>query len=110
MVPLMRLTLGGSIAMLSLIQNVYPADFTPAPQHFRQEVARRFSQADGLPAGAVQLIDCAPDNITRVFASGAWYQFRDDHWEVVMRPGTEQQFAFVGPKGERLEVPLPWGD
>ena len=36
------------------------AEFTPAPQEFLQEVAVRFGEADGLPAGPIRVLDRAP--------------------------------------------------
>src|SRR5438132_735352 len=104
----MRFVLCAGIALGLLIRNGPAAEFTPAPHHFRQEIARRFAQADGLPPGAVQLIECAPDGSTRAFASGDWYQFRDGHWESGLRSQSEQGFAFPDSKGERIEVPIPW--
>src|SRR5262249_46466972 len=78
--------------------------------HFRQEVAHRFTGADGLPTSAVQLIECAPDGVTRAFISGDCYQFRDGHWEVALRSPSEQNFVFPNSKGDRIEVPVPWRD
>lgn len=48
------------------------ADFTPAPQKFRQETARRLTLTNGLPAIEIQLLDLAADGRLRVFAGGRW--------------------------------------
>jgi hypothetical protein len=52
------------------------ADFQPAPQQFRQEIAQFFTAADGAPTGAVQLIECAAGGLARAFADGRWHEFR----------------------------------
>src|SRR5258706_7236294 len=52
------------------------ADFKPAPQQFRQEVARAFTAKDGLPTEKIQLIECGGDGVCRVFAAGRWYELR----------------------------------
>src|SRR5207244_2348052 len=69
-----------------------------------------FSQTDGLPAGAVQLIDCTPDGRARAFVSGAWYQLHGGRWEMELRPRAEQEFVFVDSKGDPIEAPIPWGE
>ena len=106
----MRFLFPASVIFGLLLNNAPAIDFTPAPQHFRQEVAKNFNQADGLPPGPVQLIDCVPNSRVRAFASGAWYQLHERRWEIELRPRSEEEFAFADSKGERVEVPIPSRD
>jgi hypothetical protein len=88
------------------------ADFTPGPQHFLQEIVRRFADSSGLPSGAVQLIESAPDGVIRAFAGGKWYEFREDRWRenATLTPRAEGQFVFADAKGQPVTVAVPWGD
>src|SRR5215471_10862857 len=106
----MRFLFLASITFGLLLNNASAIDFTPASQQFRQEIAKNFTQADGLPPGPVQLIDCAPDGIVRAFASGAWYQLQNGHWEIAMKPRSEKEFVFADSKGDRVDVPIPSRD
>ena len=74
----------GTLAWLAATVS-YPADFTPAPQRFRQEVPTRFTQAHGLPEAAAQLIDLAVDGTPRAFAGGKWWELRDGRWQPAPR-------------------------
>jgi hypothetical protein len=75
----MRSTLPAIVAACAGF-NLVAADFTPAPQHFRQEVAQKFADKEGLPSGAVQLIEKSPDGIVRAFAAGRWHEMRAERW------------------------------
>ncbi len=107
--PSMRFTLATSLAVV-LLGPISAATFAPGAQRFRQEIARHFTERDGLPAGAVQLIESAPDGTVRAFADGRWYEFGDGRWQInaALTPRTEQEFSFADAKGQRLEVRLPW--
>jgi hypothetical protein len=86
------------------------ADFTPAPQKFRQEVARAFTDKDGLTSLKIQLIESAPGGVPRAFAGGKWHELRDGRWQVIealSAPG-ESVFVFADTKGQPLQVPVPW--
>src|SRR5437879_1860643 len=100
--------LSSILLALSLLAGV-AADFKPAPQHFRQEIARAFTSKDGLPNEKAQLIDCA-DGFCRVFVAGHWHELRQDRWEenAKLAPGGEQEFAFADAKGQPVVVPVPW--
>ena len=52
------------------------AEFEPAPQHFRQEIAHHFTANEDAPAGPVALLDCSGNGATRVFAAGQWYELQ----------------------------------
>jgi hypothetical protein len=94
------------------IHTATAAEFTPARQEFRQEIARKFTAQDGLPEGEVQLIDCEMGRPTHVFAQGQWYELRGGKWHLVeeMQPPVKDAFVFLDAKGERIQVPVPWRD
>ena len=83
---------------------------TPAAQRFQQEVARRFTGAEGAPTGPVQLIERTPGGTPRVFAGGKWLEFHQDRWRVLpgLAPGSDDTFAFPDRAGQRLEAAIPW--
>jgi hypothetical protein len=82
----------------------------PAPQAFRQELARHFTAADGAPTGAIQLIECAPGGTTRAFSGGQWYELRDDKWVVneALRQKEDAKFVFADAAARPMEAPVPW--
>lgn len=86
------------------------ADVTPAPQRFRQEIARSFTAKDGLPAGKVQLIECTSEGMGRAFAAGQWYEFREGRWQPVpgLRARNDNEFIFADAKGQQVGVAAPW--
>jgi hypothetical protein len=88
------------------------ADFVPAPQNFRQEIARAFTEKDGLSSAKVQLIDAAPDGIPRAFAAGNWHELRDGRWQVNTALSSPGNDVFVCPDadGHPLPVPVAWRD
>ena len=88
------------------------AEVAPAPQKFRQEIARAFSEADGLPRGRVQLIEVAAGGNARAFAGGRWHEFQDGRWQPIesLAPNGDEQFAFADARGQRAEVRVPWRD
>ncbi len=86
------------------------AEFTPAPQEFLQEVAVRFGEADGLPAGPIQLLDRAPGGQVLAFAAGKWFEFRAGHWQAndALAPKDAGSFTCCAGEGRILTAPLPW--
>src|SRR5664279_6517632 len=101
--------LGGAAFSLTLCASP-AADFTPAAQQFRQEVAQHFTERDGAPTGRVQLVECTPSGTNRVVAAGQWYEFQDGRWQVnpVLKPESGAQFIFAESKGRPAGAPVPW--
>jgi len=101
--------LSGAVFGLTLCASL-AAEFTPATQQFQQEVAQHFSERDGAPTGPVQLVECAADGVTRVFASGQWYEFRSGRWSLnaALKPQHDRQFVFASQQGQPLEAAIPW--
>jgi hypothetical protein len=101
--------LAGTILCLTLCASI-AAEFTPSPQKFQQEVALHFTERDGVPKGAVQLVECAPDGAVRIFVAGQWYELHDGRW--VLNASLEcreaSQFVFAGQQGEPLKANTPW--
>lgn len=108
----MRFTLFFTLFAGTILSANAALDFTPAPQQFRQEVAHRFREADGLPNGAVQLIDVAPDGVVRAFALGRWHEFREGRWPEVaaLAARNESEFIFPDASGQPVTVALRWSD
>jgi len=85
-------------------------DFQPAPQRFEQEIAERY--AEGIPAGAAQLVELAPDGQPRVFAGGQWYRLKGRQWEPIpdLKSGSPDEFVVPDVRGTPARVALPWAD
>jgi hypothetical protein len=85
------------------------ADFTPAPQRFRQEVTQRFTTTNGLPTADIQLLDLAADGRHRVFAGGRWSELRDGTWNPIdaLTPKSEREFTLLDARGKPVTVQLP---
>src|SRR5437660_7301963 len=81
------------------------ADFTPAPQKFRQEIARAVGEADGLPGERIQLLELSADGGPQAFAGGRWYQFKEGRWQSnnSLTPSSAEQFAFTDAQGRRVD-------
>ncbi|MSU59687.1 MAG: hypothetical protein EXS35_16230 [Pedosphaera sp.] len=81
------------------------ADFQPAAQQFRQEVAHLYP----LPK-PVQLVECAPGGLNRAFVAGEWLEWRDDQWRVnaVLNQRQADHFVFASLAGAPVEAPMPW--
>src|SRR5262245_12462496 len=96
---------------ITVICSITARDFTLAPQRFRQQTPRHFTTNDGLPRGAVQLIDVSPDGVVRPFAAGQWYQLSQEIWQPnsALTPGPNE-FVFSDATGQPMRVPLPWRD
>ena len=86
------------------------AEFEPAPQHFRQEIAHHYAANEDAPAGPVTLLDCSGNGATRVFAAGEWYELKDGRWHVnpALNPGSDSQFTFAGSKALPAQAAIAW--
>jgi hypothetical protein len=93
-----------------LLSGACAADFTPAPQQFRQETARHFALSEVPGSNRVQLIECPPGGPPRAFASGQWYEYKEERWipNAALKPGAEDRFVFASREGRPLEAPAPW--
>jgi hypothetical protein len=82
----------------------------PASQHFRQEIAHRFTQKDGLPAGPAQLVECSQGGRVLVFLGGRWYAFGKGRWEVQadLSPANEKEFTLQNAAKGPKHVSVPW--
>lgn len=79
-----RTTLCLGTALISAA-TVRAADFTPAPQAFRQEISRAWPLPVASPNGFT-VFDVAPDGIVRVTDGQQWFALRADQLEAVPRP------------------------
>src|SRR5437870_2625251 len=70
-----------ALALVSHLRAAAAADFTPAPQKFRQEISRAFGEAEGLPRERIQLLEILADGNAQAFAGGHWFQFKDGRWQ-----------------------------
>lgn len=91
---------------------VRAATLNPAPQQFRQEVAAHYTQKDGLPNGAIQLLQPRPDGSIRVFAAGQWFEKHERQWQAnaEISPRVPGEFVFSGATGKPSRVAVPWSD
>jgi len=96
-----------SVGLAGMLGNA--AEFTAAPQRFRQEIAV-FAEEIDLARRGVQLVECRTNGLVRAFTAGHWYELRDGHWQVdnSLSPPDENQFAFSDPSGKRVEISVPW--
>ncbi len=102
------LVLGGLLLLrLALGQ---AGDLTSAPQRFQQEVARRFTQVQGLPDANVQWVDLSAEGAPWVFAGGKWCELREGRWQVApsLVSRSEAEFVFPDNAGKPVIVALPW--
>ena len=81
------------------------ADFQPAAQQFRQEVAHRYA----LPKPA-QLVECASGGANRAFVAGEWLELRGDQWLVnaALNQRQADRFVFASLASVPIEAPVPW--
>src|SRR5215831_10134511 len=100
------------VAILLILAGHYVQgkDFTPAPQRFRQEIATRWGEREGLPTQPVQLLDIAPGGEVRAFSAGRWYELHETRWttNTQLTASSESTFVFADAAGQRLEVAVPW--
>ena len=84
----------------------------PAPQAFEQEVAAQFHAADGLPDGAIQLIDVEWGGAVRAFGGGRWSEWRVNAWQPLpeWNSSTADSFTLAGPGGDPVLISVPWAE
>ncbi len=82
------------------------ADFLPAKQHFRQEMAHHFK----VPGVNLQLLDITAEGIIHCFAGGRWYVLEENTFVVdeKLTPSADGEFIFSGATGEPTKVPVRW--
>src|SRR5690349_6416592 len=98
------------LALVLTVHSGTAAEFTPAPQKFRQGIARSFGEADGLPRERIQLLEISLDGKPQVFAGGRWFKLQDSRWQAIdsLTPSSVEQFAFPDAQVRRVEVGVPW--
>lgn len=86
------------------------ADVVPAPQRFKQEIARSYTAAHGLPQEPVQLVHIGSAGRVMVFCDGRWFALDGETWHEIkeLKPASESEFVFPGTNGAPVKVPLPW--
>jgi len=92
-----------------LLATCVAAEITPGAQQFRQEIPSRFSEKDGLPAGAIQLIECSKSGQPWAYSAGNWHKFLQGRWQLepAYSATNSARFVFPGETGT-LIAPLPW--
>jgi len=86
------------------------ADVVPAPQKFKQEIAKSYTSAHGLPQKPVQFVHVGSAGRVLAFCDGRWLALGGETWQEVkeLTPQTESEFVFPGANGAPVKVPLPW--
>lgn len=109
-IPSMEIEFLVGAALGLAFQASLAAEFEPAPQHFRQEIAHHYAANEDAPAGPVTLLDCSGNGATRVFAAGEWYELKDGRWHVnpALNPGSDSQFTFAGSKALPAQAAIAW--
>ena len=107
----MKIALFTGATVCMALQLFAADDFSAAPQLFRQETAERYTQLHGLPAAPIQLIYESRDQRIRAFATGRWYELREQQWHenLALRP-TTREFIIPDANGTAIKVPVPWKD
>lgn len=84
--------------------------FVPAPQQFRQEIARSFNGVPSAPDGEIQLLFPSADGAVRAFHNGIWSEYRDDKWTPLrtLNPKSAEEFVLPDDTGKPVTVRLPW--
>src|SRR5260221_12987770 len=98
-----------ALLFLTMGQFAMSAEFTPAPQKFRQEGAI-FAEGEELARQPVQLIESSGGGVVRAFSAGRWHELHDGYWRIneSLSPRNDSQFAFANSAGQREEAPVPW--
>lgn len=102
-------TVFAAIPLFGALFTMNGAEFSVAPQQFKQEISERFTEKDGLPNGPIQLLDLDDSGVMRVFAGGRWYESLDGAWREneTLRPAASE-FAFANRNGQTTKVAVPW--
>ena len=88
---------------------VHAAVPRPIPNRFQQEIAGRYTVADGLPGNDIQLIDLDPNRPPRVYAAGKWAELRENQWQLLpeFNSPTAEQFTLADQHGSPVTVAVP---
>lgn len=96
------------MTLLALATAGLAAEFKPAPQEFRQEIAHRWPLPATAPGGFT-VADVAPDGSVRLADGKQWYVLRNDRLEVVPSPtsaGKDSSEILIGNTSRTVPVPL----
>ncbi|MFO1497443.1 MAG: hypothetical protein U1G07_03430 [Verrucomicrobiota bacterium] len=95
---------------VGVLPAVCAAGFTPAAQTFEQEISRSFTEREGLPGGAIQLIDIGPGGVVRAFAEGRWFRHNSGRWSVdsSLPESAADQFILPEEASRATRVAVPW--
>lgn len=105
----LRDLIGVGVWLVLALPLVAAPAIVPAPQAFLQEVALRFTAADGAPTGAVQLIECPAPGQPRALSAGQWYEWRGGKWTVnaALRQTDDTHFVLADNSNQPVQVSLP---
>jgi hypothetical protein len=104
-----RIAEASKIVVLSILHlGIIAADWVPAPQSFRQEIARHRELTNGFSQATAQWIEALPNQPVRVLIDGHWSEWRDSQWQpsAVLKSQASSSFTFAGGRGEPVTVPL----
>ena len=105
----MRLTFLASASHVIVLKALCAANFSIAPQQFLQEVPRHFTEEEGIPEAAIQLVDESATGVIRAFTGGRWFEFREGLWhENADLRARSTEFVFPDKHGSPVKVSLPW--
>ncbi len=98
-----------NFSILLLASPTLAADFKPAPQEFRQEVARHWPLPADVAAGGFTLVDTSPDGNARVSDGQRWYAVRGEKLESLPQPPGAKNgegWIWLGKSSRALPMPL----
>ena len=100
------------LCFLSLVLGLFAVSAavpTPIANRFQQEIAGRYTVADGLPGNDIQLIDLVPGQPPRVLADGRWLELRDQRWQLLgqFHNPASDRFVVADPQGKAISVAVP---
>jgi hypothetical protein len=104
-----RFTRSICVLLSGIFSTTFAAEFKPAPQGFRQEVARHWPMPAGASANGFTLVDKSPEGNARVTDGQRWYAVRGEKLEVLQAPpGAKdgERWIWVGQTAQVLPVPL----
>lgn len=98
-----------SLALPAILPAALAAEFKPAPQEFRQEVAKHWPPPAGAAAGGFVLVDTSPDGNARASDGQRWYAVRGEKLEALPPPPGAKDgdgWIWVGTATQVPPVPL----